>query len=145
MRTILVSITKTVAVEVPDESWVTASLIARIARWKLDDTTDGRRPFSTELIEDGVSRGVDYAVDETVFHLIANLPRYRRGRGENLDERNALVEKECAAIKRRPIYGLEIRAFDGVGDEGICRACGMLSRTEPADDGLVRCNQCGMH
>lgn len=143
IKTILLSITKTVAVEVPDDVPIDCESLQRIARWKLDETCDGRRPFSTEMIEEGTTRAVSWAIEETIFQHVCDLPQYHHGK--RLKERNKMIAKMAADTRCRPVYGIEIKTRAAEFNEQICISCGVLCSHGPGDDGLDRCSNCGSH
>lgn len=91
MKRLLVDITVTVAVDVPDNFPVVNEKVAEILLWKANDYTDGRRPFPTELVHDGVVRTVSQGIEESAFQHFCGVEPYTRNR--NIEQRNeAIIE-----------------------------------------------------
>lgn len=107
---ILVTVTRTIEVEVTDDFPIAAAYIQRILDWKMNESCDGRHRFSTELAIEGIDRavrnGIDEAVSQDIFQKMGN-PRTKKG-----FKRRDRAEAE--ALKK-------ILSVRGVQDEGPLR------------------------
>ena len=70
-RRIAISYTVTCMFEIPEGFPVTAKDVREIADWKTNNYTDGRHPFSTELMHDGAQRAAAYHLSEAIFQHYA--------------------------------------------------------------------------
>jgi hypothetical protein len=89
-RTIAVALIVNVEIEVPDDSPVTPEKFAQIFGWRINDYTDGRHPFCTEMVFRGVRDACDWVIEETLFdHFHAKYRDWIQGPGTS--ERRAAV------------------------------------------------------
>jgi len=107
MKTLRVSVTQHVELEVPDDFAVSAEDIARIASWKLNDERDGRYPYSHEMVKDGIHRLVRDNLEETLFqHYCRVYEQFVKG---NVEKRNKIVAGEVSKVCIHLSYALDIR------------------------------------
>ena len=125
-RRLVIAYTIPVQFEIPDGFPLTADEVRKVVEWKLGDGTDGRYPFSTELMADGASRAARHHVEDAVFHHYCRRVEETFGRrsGDHLDARNRLVERCSATVRERgrPEYGIraEVRIC---GRTVLCPGC----------------------
>lgn len=94
MKKLLLRYTLTVEVQVPDTFPVSADDVQRVADWKSNECSDGRHPFSTELMHDGAIRAAQWAVSESIFHHYCDRIDKLYGRAnDHMNARNALVAR----------------------------------------------------
>lgn len=104
MRSFKVRVSCEITVEAPADSPI-FELFKLIEQYsdQSDSWSDGRYPYSVELMHDGATRIVDRAVYEALDRywtdrMEANRGRHLMGPGE-LDERNKRVERYCKEIR----------------------------------------------
>ena len=103
MKRIRVQLTLSVDVELPDAAPLTAEEIQSHADWKLNEHSDGRQTFSTELMARGALDGVRWAVEEALFSKYASFPMFEHG--ARIEQRDALIARRSAEMLIHLTYG----------------------------------------
>jgi hypothetical protein len=99
MKTLLLRYTVPIEIDVPDDFPVTTEEIEKIADWKGNDYTDGRHPFTSELLHDAATRAArNHLADAIDDHYWRRVEAWAGARGSNghREARSALVER-CQA------------------------------------------------
>lgn len=109
MKTLSVALTVNIEIIVPDDSPVTPEKFASIFEWKVNDHTDGRHPFSAELVFDGVERACGWVIEEVLFHHFHDIHRDAIQGANTTDARRTVgfkmrdqdIENAIKPIRRR--------------------------------------------
>jgi hypothetical protein len=88
MRNLIVKVTATIEVRVPDEA-PDAEYIQYIIDRKINDWCDGRYPFNSEMVMVGAAQAVRYGVEEAVEQNVFRRPKFENNK--RITERNRVV------------------------------------------------------
>lgn len=101
MKTITISYTIPVEVEVPDDFPLSVEEIQKIATWKANDHCDGRHPFSIEMMFEGAQRAsTNYMEDSIFYHYCNKIEQWFGRRNFHIEGRNALIDKWTKTLRR---------------------------------------------
>jgi hypothetical protein len=127
-RRVRITFSIPVEFEVSDDFSLSAKEIQEVVDWRVNDYTDGRHPFSTELMHDGATRAADNLY-EAIFQSYARRidAHFKDPAASNkrMTARDALIKR--ASDKVRPM---------GIPEHQIQVTAGILPRT-------VTCPGCG--
>lgn len=139
MKRIVLRFCAAVEIEVDDDFPVAHDAIERAAEWRANYYTDGRYPFSTELIQDGAESLARTALDCAVSDHYGE--RVERAFGRGHDHWEAKAKLEARALKKthvNHVHDLEVSATDQpepVGGRYTYDPHIVLCRKDQADGG----------
>ncbi len=124
-RSIIIAYSIAVEFRIPDDFPLSAHEIQEIADWKVNDTTDGRQPFSTETMKGAAGAAAYGNMEDAIEHHYNRRVEKSFGSAHGHTEaRDRLVERLKARVRPTGWHkdvGVEVRLFEATV---TCPGCG---------------------